>query len=262
MSDSYFDHNGARIAYQYTGSGRPVCYAHGVPLSREAVRRTQLFEFDSLADGHHLLTYDARGHGHSTGRPIADDYSFENFTQDLLALMDAVGIDEPMDFVGSSLGADTALRAALAAPDRFRRLVLMIPPAAWTADAEQAKQWYGATADAIETRGLQGWLSEMASADPMPIFADHPEVVFAPDVPEKLLPSVLRGVGGSDLPARSAIATLNHPTLILTWDTDPLHPIVTAETLHELIPGSELHVAKSVAEIRAWTSRITDFLAH
>ncbi|WP_176959694.1 hypothetical protein [Lentzea jiangxiensis] len=33
--------------------------------------------------------------------------------------------------MGSSSGCDVALRAAIAAPSRFRRLVLIIPPVAW-----------------------------------------------------------------------------------------------------------------------------------
>lgn len=45
--------------------------------------------------------------------------------------MDDAGIDEPMDFAGSSLGSAAALHGAIAAPHRFRRLVLIIPPVAW-----------------------------------------------------------------------------------------------------------------------------------
>lgn len=128
MADRFLTRDGARIAYEFHGSGPCLGYAHGVPLSRAAVRRLGLLDLDALAAGRRLLTYDQRGHGLSTGRPIAEDYLFENFAGDLLALLDELDVDEPMDFAGSSLGSDTALRAALASPERFRRLVLMIPP--------------------------------------------------------------------------------------------------------------------------------------
>lgn len=259
--DRYFEREGATIAYRFEGSGAPLGYAHGVPLSREAVRRLELFDFDSLGEGRSMLVYDQRGHGRSTGRPIAEDYLFENFTRDLLGLLDTLDITEPMDFAGSSLGCDTALRAAIAAPHRFRRLVLMIPPVAWTKEAEEAKQWYFDSADSIETLGATPWHRQWAQADPPPIFADYPKYKFTPDVADELLPSVLRGVGRSDLPAPEAIKTLTHPTLILAWDTDPLHPVSTAERLHELIPGSHLHVSTSVADIKTWTERIADFVA-
>ncbi|OLZ51578.1 alpha/beta fold hydrolase [Amycolatopsis keratiniphila] len=259
-SDKYFERAGASIAYQFEGSGPPLGYAHGVPLSRKAVRSLELFDFDALGDGRSMLVYDQRGHGQSTGRPIPEDYLFENFAQDLLALLDALKITEPMDFAGSSLGCDTALRAAIAAPHRFRRLVLMIPPVAWTSEAEQAKQWYFDSADKIDEVGAAQWRRQWAQAEPPPIFADYPNYRFSPDVSDELLPSVLRGVGRSDLPAPEAIATLTHPTLILAWDTDPLHPVSTAERLHELIPGSQLHVSTSVADIKTWTDRITEFV--
>ncbi len=258
-SDSYLTCEGARIAYQYNGSGAPIGYAHGVPLSRKAVRGLDLFDFDALAAGRHLLTYDQRGHGRSTGRPVAEDYHFDTFARDLLALMDALEISQPMDFAGSSLGCDTALRAAIAAPDRFRRLVLMIPPIAWDG-AEHAKQWYFDSADSIEELGAKQWRAQWALSEPPPIFADYPRYRFDPDVADDLLPAILRGVGASDLPAPAAIATLRHPALILTWDTDPLHPVSTAERLRDLLPHSELHVATSVADIKAWTERITDFV--
>jgi pimeloyl-ACP methyl ester carboxylesterase len=259
--DSYFTRDGARIAYQLTGSGTPFGYAHGVFLSREAVRRLHLFDFDSLGAGRRLLTYDQRGHGRSTGRPVAEDYRFENFTRDLLGLLDALGVDEPMDFAGSSLGCDTALRAAITAPDRFRRLVLLIPPVAWENGPTQARHWYLDAANHIETHGVAAWREEWARSEPSPIFAEYPKFDMTPDVADELLAAILRGVGTSDLPEPEAIATVRHPTLILTWDTDPLHPVSTAERLHELIPGSVLHVSTSVDDVQSWTSRAADFLA-
>lgn len=260
-SDSYLARDGAKIAYQVTGSGAPLGYAHGVLLSRAAVRRLELFDIESLAVRHRLLTYDQRGHGQSTGRAVTEDYRFENFTQDLLALVDTLGISQPMDFAGSSLGSDVALRAAITAPHRFRRLALLIPPVAWESGPGQAKQWYFDAADSVEALGAGEWRKQWARAEPLPIFAGYPKFDLTPDVADALLPSILRGVGMSDLPAPEAIAALSHPTLILAWDTDPLHPVSTAEKLHELLPNSTLHVSTSVDDIKSWTRRVADFFA-
>ncbi|WP_174188048.1 alpha/beta fold hydrolase [Nocardia barduliensis] len=259
--DSYFDRAGARIAYQFSGFGSPVGYAHGVPLSRAAVRRLGLFDFDALGAGRRLLAYDQRGHGKSTGRPIAEDYRFENFTADLIALLDAVGVSEPMDFAGSSLGSDCALRAAILAPQRFRRLALLIPPVSWERGPERATQWYFDTAEDIERLGAPAWRQKLAHADPLPIFAGYPRFDLTPDVPDELLPAILCGVGMSELPAPEEIATVQQPTIILAWDTDPLHPVSTSERLHELIPNSSLHVARSVDDIQTWTDRVVEFFA-
>lgn len=260
-TDRYLTRNGATIAYELTGSGRPVGYAHGVFLSRDAVRQMEVFDFDTIGRGRSLLTYDQRGHGRSTGRPVADDYRFANVGDDLLGLLDAADIDEPMDFTGSSLGVATALYATLAAPERFRRLVLVIPPVAWETGPQPARQWYLDTADVIESRGATAWRKEWASAPPLPIFADYPKFDLTPDVADELLPHILRGIGMSDLPDPDRLATLSQPTLILVWDRDPLHPVATAQRLHETIPDSTLHVAHTVEDVKTWTQRTLDFLA-
>ncbi len=255
----YTTADGARIAYELTGRGRPVGYAHGVLLSRAAVRRLQLFDIDAVAADRRLLTYDQRGHGHSTGRSTPADYRFEHAAEDLLDLLDAADIDEPIDFAGSSLGAAAALYAALAAPHRFRRLALLIPPVAWESGPDQRRQWYLDTAELIDDMGAAAWRRLWADAAPLPIFAEHPQAKFNPDVDDALVSSALRGVGQSDLPQPAKLASLPHPTLILAWDTDPLHPVSIAERLAQLIPDSTLHIARSVDDVQTWTQRTADF---
>lgn len=261
MSDSYFTRDGATIAYQYTGSGSPIGYAHGVFLSRDAVRRLGLFDFDLLGSGRGLLTYDQRGHGESTGRPVAADYTFDNVGADLLGLLDVAGVDEPIDLAGSSYGVAAALRAAVTAPERFRRLVLLIPPVAWESGADQARQWYTDTADRIEEIGPEAWREEWAATPPLPIFADYPKFDLTPQIPDALLAPILRGIGASDLPSPSELSELRVPTLIFTWETDPLHPVATASRLRDLIPGAELEVAKAVSDIHTWTARTAAFVS-
>nr|WP_042186477.1 alpha/beta hydrolase [Kibdelosporangium sp. MJ126-NF4]CEL17306.1 Beta-ketoadipate enol-lactone hydrolase [Kibdelosporangium sp. MJ126-NF4]CTQ91465.1 Beta-ketoadipate enol-lactone hydrolase (EC 3.1.1.24) [Kibdelosporangium sp. MJ126-NF4] len=260
--DRRFTRDGATIAYQYTGSGKPLGYAHGVFLSRDAVRRMGLFDFDTLSTGRSLLTYDQRGHGGSTGRPVDTDYGFANVGLDLLGLLDEAGVTEPIDFTGSSWGAATALHAAVMSPERFSSLVLIIPPVAWEEVPVTARQWYSDTADEVERLGGPAWRAAWAAADPLPIFADYPKFDLTPQVPDDLLPAVLRGIGQSDLPPQELVADLRLPTLIMTWTTDPLHPPATAERLHELIPGSRLHIAASVPQIQEWTAITADFLGH
>jgi non-heme chloroperoxidase len=258
-NDHHLVRNGARIAYELTGEGPPLGYAHGVLLSRAAVRRMALFDIDAVATGRRLLTYDQRGHGHSTGRPVAADYTFDAVAEDLLALLAAAEIHEPLDFAGSSLGVAAALGAALRAPERFRRLALLIPPVAWETSDPPVRQWYLDTADQIDAEGAAAWRRRWATAEPIPLLAAHQGFDLTPDIADDLVSSALRGVGESDLPDPAQLATLPHPTLILTWDTDPLHPVETAERLHEVIPHSSLHVSRSLDEVLSWTRRVRDF---
>ena len=260
--DQRFATDGATIAYQVTGTSTPpVGYAHGVLLSRSAVKELDIFNLDEIADGRRLLTYDQRGHGRSTGRADPADYRFEQAGDDLLDLIEAVGIEEPLDFAGSSLGAAAALYAALAAPQRFRRLALLIPPVAWETGPNQLRQWYLDTANLIDSIGATAWRRQWAQAAPLPIFADYPQGKFTPDVDDAVVSAVLRGVGQSDLPEPAKLASVSQPTLILAWETDPLHPVSTAERLADLIPNSTLHVASTVEDVKTWTRRTAEFFA-
>jgi hypothetical protein len=72
---------------------------------------------------------------------------------------------------------------------------------------------------------------------------------------------VFRGAGLSDLPAPEALQKLDQRVLILAWDTDPGHPVSTAERLHTLLKHSELHISKTSTDIRTWGERALQFLS-
>jgi hypothetical protein len=102
----------------------------------------------------------------------------------------------------------------------------------------------------------------VAGEAPRPaIFADLPPFPFTADIPEDLLPSVLRGAAASDLPSPEDVAALAHPALVLAWAGDPGHPESTAERLAELLPAAELHVATRIREVLGWPARVAAFLA-
>lgn len=71
--------------------------------------------------------------------------------------------------------------------------------------------------------------------------------------------SALRGVGSSDLPDPHRLTSIRQPTLVLAWDTDPLHPTATAERIADLIPDCTLHVARTVDEVQSWTRLTATF---
>ncbi|MEV4051822.1 alpha/beta fold hydrolase [Amycolatopsis sp. NPDC049688] len=76
-------------------------------------------QFTELAAGHRVIRYDRRGFG-ETGGETGEHAHYE----DLLALLDARGIEQAA-LVGASMGGACALDAALAAPERITRLVLL-----------------------------------------------------------------------------------------------------------------------------------------
>ncbi|WP_433294669.1 alpha/beta fold hydrolase [Actinoplanes sp. CA-030573] len=255
MTDSVFD----GLAYDVRGEGPAVGYSHGIFFSRRAEDAVGLLDWEPLLASHRLVRYDARGHGSSSGAPDPALYEWPRLADDLIALADHVRGGEPVDWMGQSMGTGTLLHAATRSPGRFRRLVLMIPPTTGETRVA-ARQMYRDGADFVERRGKDAWLKGMRQFAVPEIFADVPSYRYDADIDGEVLPSVLRGAAATDLPPAEAIAGLPHPTLILAWESDPVHPVSTSEYLLETLPDARLHVSATAADVRTWPARAARFL--
>jgi pimeloyl-ACP methyl ester carboxylesterase len=250
----------AVLAYDEAGRGRPVVYAHGLGSCRANEPLYTLNDWSPIVDsGRRLIRYDARGHGESSGRPQYTDYIWSHLAADLLAVLDRVAGPDPVDAMGASMGCGTLLYAALERPERFGRLVLVIPPTAWDTRVALAEA-NRTLADLAESRGLDFVLEVTADVPPPPVHAQSPTPLPPPAIAERLYPHVMRGSAASDLPDPEALRTLTHPTLILTWAGDQGHPVSTAEALRKLMPGSRLHISPDRGDVLTWGERAAAFL--
>jgi len=248
------------LARSIAGAGPAFVWAHGLTSSRANEASGGLFEWTPVVDrGRQVIRYDARGHGETGGPPDPAAYRWPQLATDLLDLLDELGIEQTAAG-GASMGCATLLHAVLRAPARFDRLVLVIPPTAWDTRAAQAEQYEG-SARYVEEKGKVAWMAVAAEAPRPAIFADLPPFPFTADIPEPLLPSVLRGAAGSDLPPAEAVATITQPALVLAWAGDPGHPESTAERLAELLPTADLQIATRVRDVLGWPARVAAFLA-
>ncbi len=252
-----------RLAVDASGpaDGTPFVWAHGMTSSMAGEDDMGLFAWSSL-EGVRLVRYDARGHGRSPIGASGDDHRWDRLAADMLWVADAAGFSS---FVagGASMGAATTLHAAVQHPGRIDAMVLVIPPTAWETRAGQAGIYQFAM-NIVDEGGIEALLEleqQMPGQGPL---AD-PEVREATykhllDMAPRALIHIFEGAIASDLPPREAIAALQQPTLILAWDDDPGHPVSTAEALHDLLPNSELHIAASLDEARAWPTAVHSFL--
>ena len=248
------------LARSILGDGPPFVWAHGLTSSRANEASGGLFDWTPVVDGgHRVIRYDARGHGESGGPVDPEAYRWPQLAADLLALLDELEV-EHTSAGGASMGCATLLHAAVRAPERFERLVLVIPPTAWATRADQAEQYEG-SARYVEAKGKAAWMEVASEAPRAAIFADLPAFPFTADIPEDLLPSVLRGAAASDLPDPDAVAGLTQPVLVLAWAGDPGHPVSTAERLVALLPDAELQVATHVRDVLGWPRQVASFLA-
>ncbi|MGI6877468.1 alpha/beta fold hydrolase [Microbacterium sp. gxy059] len=248
---SAFSVPGAELDFELSDEGgHPVVQLHGLTSSR---RRDRLLDLDlgRGLSGTRLLRYDARGHGRSSGRAAPDDYRWPVLADDLLRLLDAVFPDEAVHGVGPSMGAATLLHAAARAPGRFSGFTLMLPPTAWSSRAARAGG-YREAADLVERSGLEAFVAMSREEEAPPATVGRPET--RPEVSARLLPSVLRGAAGSDLPSLAEISRIAVPVTILAWVGDPGHPLSTAEALAGALPQARLRVARTPDEVRGWPS--------
>ncbi|MEU5262736.1 alpha/beta hydrolase [Amycolatopsis sp. NPDC021455] len=107
--------NGTAFGYDEAGEGPAVVLLHAAVGDR----RMWDAQFTAFAATHRVIRYDRRGFGETAGE-TGEHAHYE----DLLALLDARGIEQAA-LVGASMGGACALDAALAAPERITRLVLL-----------------------------------------------------------------------------------------------------------------------------------------
>ena len=108
----------ATLFCEVDGSGEPVTVvAHGLTNNRK-----ELAAFTPMLPGA-KVRFDFRGHGRTLTAPDAS-FRFEDFARDLDAVADAFGATRA---IGTSLGAGAIGNLVCRVPDRFERVVLLLP---------------------------------------------------------------------------------------------------------------------------------------
>ena len=228
----------ASLHSQSLGQGPTLVLAHGFTQSGR-----MWGQFGRLI-GHRrrLVSVDLPGHGESS-EVVAD------LDEGGDLLIEAGGA-QPFDLLGYSLGARFALHAALAAPGRIRRLILVSGTAGIEADDARADRRARdeATAARLETQPdvdefIASWLAA-------PMFATLRHADAQSDERRRNTPaglaSSLRLAGlGTQTPLWNRLGELTMPVLVLAGATDPRYGALAsrlsggvAQGSFALVPGS------------------------
>jgi non-heme chloroperoxidase len=117
--------DGTEIFYKDWGTGQPIVFSHGWPLSADDWD-TQMMFF--LQHGFRVIAHDRRGHGRST--QTGDGHDMDHYADDLAALTTHLDLHDAIHIGHSTGGGEVVHYIARHGQDRVARAVLIsaVPP--------------------------------------------------------------------------------------------------------------------------------------
>jgi pimeloyl-ACP methyl ester carboxylesterase len=256
--------NGISIYYEVHGDGEPLLLISG----QGSDHHTWDLARDDFTARYRVVLFDHRGTGQSD-KPREPAYSTRGFAEDVIGLLDHLGIDRAHAY-GISMGGRICQWLGIDHPNRVGALVLGCTtpgnPHGIKRPPEVDRYMANRPDDPDEAAAFL--VDQMVS----PAFADaHPEYVEAvrerfrnpiPPYARKLHYLASEGHDTWDL-----LPSIANPVLVIHGDSDTVNPSANAPLLAERIPGAELHMVPGgrhgyFIEFREESSRIVlDFLA-
>jgi non-heme chloroperoxidase len=117
--------DGVEIFFKDWGSGQPIVFSHGWPLSSDDWDAQLLF---FLRQGYRVVAHDRRGHGRST--QVADGHDMDHYADDLAAVVEHLDLHDAVHIGHSTGGGEVVHYLARHGETRAARAVLIsaVPP--------------------------------------------------------------------------------------------------------------------------------------
>ena len=228
------------------GEGEPVTvFAHGLTNNRN-----ELAAFTPLLPGT-KVRFDFRGHGRSSSPADPKAFRFEDFARDLDAVASAFGATVA---VGTSLGAGAIGNLVCRVPERFQRMVWLLPAGLDLPFGLAAR--YQLLAEDLEGKTPEEALDSVLN-DPARVaeYVETPwrleldRVTWQHDDPDGLSRAIHGVVEDWPIPDRELLRDVRIPTIIVTIEGDEIHPAELGPLFAELLPNAELIALQSQEEL-------------
>jgi pimeloyl-ACP methyl ester carboxylesterase len=253
MTERSVERDGVRLAVAEAGpeDGPPILLLHGLTATRRyVVMGSKVLE----RGGQRVIAYDARGHGRSSP---ASSYRYADLAGDLLAVMDALGVERAV-LAGASMGAHTLLRVALDVPARIAGVVAITP--AFHPHVPPDLERWDALAHGLRSDGIEGFVAAYHIEEEVPgAWVDTVRTVLRQRMAQHAdLGAVADAL--QEVPRSQPFASLDElhalgvPAVVVGSrdEADPGHPFAIAEAYAAAIPGARLVVEQPGRSPLAW----------
>jgi 2-hydroxy-6-oxonona-2,4-dienedioate hydrolase len=233
------NNNGAQIYYETAGAGTPFVIIHaGV-----ADHRQWNNEFEFFSQNYKVVRFDMRGYGKS--EPAEGDF---RHIDDLIALLDSLGLNDRVVMMGCSMGGGLAMDFALAHPSRVKALIMVgsgpsgleldVPAPSKFAEAEKA--WAAGDLDLVAEIETQIWFD---GRDRTPDQVDPAMRKLAYEMNRNVLDLEARKLGkripDTETLAFNRLGDLTIPVLVIVGTHDTPYVLAAAGYMMERIGSAQ-----------------------
>jgi pimeloyl-ACP methyl ester carboxylesterase len=240
------DANGCKMYYEVDDFTDPWTSATETVWLQHGVGRSTKFWYHwvpALAREYRVIRRDMRGHGQSSAPPPDHKWSLNELAEDMLAFMDAVGL-ERVHYLGESIGGIVGILFATRWPERFKSLTICNSPTALRRPEGQALSGtHGSVSKALAMEGSRGWgrllIEQRVISGNSPA---HTEWVLneLAKTPAHVLQGVTRTLDGAD--TSPMLPQVKVPTLILAPSRSPITWLSDQIKMRTLIPNARIAV--------------------
>lgn len=235
-----------RLEFTEYGAGdRWVVLVHGQLMPR---RMHQPLARALAADGAHVVTLDLLGHGRSDRPADPTAYSMTDFAEQVLALLDELGVERAV-VGGTSLGANVALEVADRAPERVQGLLLEMPVLDNAVEAgivAFAPLLFAARFVPLSVSAVRR-LTRAVPRGIVPFWAGI--VLDTLDQRPAPMAALVHGIFfGRIAPPSARRRRIVAPALVVGHPRDPVHPAADAAMLAEELPEARFVRAHGILE--------------
>jgi 3-oxoadipate enol-lactonase len=227
------------IDYEEHGSGKPILLIHGFPLNRKMWES----QIETFSKNMHVIAPDLRGHGQTKATP--GPYTMEMLADDCHALLESLGVTQPVVLCGLSMGGYITLAFYRKYPQRAAGLVLAATRAG--ADSEEGRANREKAAAQAQESGVAAIIESMLpkilaprTYDTQPKLVERVREIMAETSVEGVVDAQM---GMKDRPdSTPLLGQIRVPALVVHGAEDQIIPPAEAQAMHAAIQGSQLQI--------------------